>query len=70
MNSWIKVLPKSFNVVYLSEITATTLTSRDRTADVTYCADVMPFLHATLGGLTAPISWFYCFKCYLGSFSR
>ena len=37
-------------VVYLSEITVTTLTFRDRTADVTYCADVTLFLHATSSG--------------------
>ena len=49
----------------------------DGTADVTYCADVTLFLHATSGGLslTAALSLcrflaFYCFKCYLASFSR
>ena len=42
-----KSCPKGFNVVYLSEITTTTLTFRDRNADVTYCADVTLFLHAT-----------------------
>ena len=67
--------PKGLNVVYVSEITATTLTYRDRTTDVIYCADVTLFLHATSGGLslTAVLRRFlafYCFKCYLGSFSR
>ena len=52
MNSWLKVCPKGLNVVYLCEITATTLTFRDRTADITYCADVTLFLHATSGGLS------------------
>ena len=52
MNSRLKVLFKGLNVVYLSEITATTLTFRDRTADVTYCVDVMLFVHATSGGLS------------------
>ena len=33
----------TLNVVYLSEITVTTFTFRDRTADVTYCADVTLF---------------------------
>ena len=31
---------KVYNVVYLSEITMRTLTVHDRTADVTYCADI------------------------------
>ena len=35
--------------VYLSEITAKALTFCDRTDDVTYCADVTLFLHATSG---------------------
>ena len=53
MNYWLKVLPKRFkNVVYLSEIMVRTLTFRDRTADVTYCADVTLFLQH----FSAPIS--------------
>ena len=50
---------------------------RDRTTDVTYCADVTFFLHGTSGGLslTAVFSLrrvlaFHCFKCYLASNSR
>ena len=39
MNSRRKILPKTL----LAEITATTLTFRDRTADVTYCADITLF---------------------------
>ena len=39
MNSWLKVLSKRLNIVYFSEITVMTLTFRDRTAGVTYCAD-------------------------------
>ena len=61
----------------LSEITARTLTFLDGTADVTYCADVTLFLHATSDGLllTAAFSLrlflaFYCLNCYLVSFSR
>ena len=66
--------------VYMSEITTTTaMTSAfcDRTADNTYCADVTLFLHATSGGLSMTVAFFlhrfltlYCFKYYLGSFSR
>ena len=39
---------------------------RDGTADVTNCAAVTLFLHATSGRFLA----FYCFKCYLASFLR
>ena len=46
------------NVVYWSEITARTLTICDRTADVTNCADVTPFLHATSGGLSLTAAFF------------
>ena len=51
MNSWLKLLVKGLYVVYLSDITTTTLTFRDRTADITYCADVTLILHAKSGGL-------------------
>ena len=47
MNSGVKVLPKGLRYSILSNITARMLTFRDRTADVTYCTDVMLFLHAT-----------------------
>ena len=78
MNSRLKVLPKRFNVVYLSQITVTTLTFRDRTDDVTYCAHITLFLQATSVGLSLTSAFFflgrflafYCFECYLGSFSR
>ena len=56
MNSRLKVLAKRFK---MSEITtSTSLTFRDLIADVTYCVDVTPFLHATSGGqsLTASFS--------------
>ena len=46
------------NVVYLSEITAKTLTFCDRTDDVTYCADVTLFLQATSGGLSLTATFF------------
>ena len=53
------------------------LTLRDKTDDVTYCADVTCFLHATSGGLSLTVAFFlcrffvfYCFKCDLASFSR
>ena len=54
---------KILNVVYLSEITMKTLTFRDRTADVTYCADVTLFLSGRLS-LTVV---FFCadFLCVL-----
>ena len=42
---------KSLNEVYVSENTATTLTFRDRTANVTYCTNVTIFMHASSGGL-------------------
>ena len=53
------LVQKIENIVYLSEITARTLTFRDGTADITYCADVTLFLHATSGGipLTATFFW-------------
>ena len=77
MYSPTKACPKSLNIVYLSEIMATTLAFHDQTADVTYCADVILYLHATSGGLSRTVAIFlhrylafYCFKCYLGSFSR
>ena len=47
-------------MVCLSEITVRTLTFRGRTADVTYCADVTLFLHATSGRLhTMPTAAFF-----------
>ena len=53
------------------------LTFRDGTVDVTYCADVTLFLHATSGGLSLNAGFslrqflaFYCFKCYLVTNSR
>ena len=61
INLRLNVLPYGFNVVYLSEITATTLKFRDQTSDVTYCADVTCcmdvtlFLHTTSGG-----RYFFC----------
>ena len=51
--------PKGLNLVYVFEITATTLAFRDRTVDVTYCADVSFFLHATSDGLSLSAA-FYC----------
>ena len=61
----------------MSEITPKTLKFHDRTADVTYCADITFFLHATSGGLSLTVAFFFLrrflafcrFKCYLGSFS-
>ena len=47
MNSGLKVLPKGLRCSILSKITAKMLTFRDRTTDVTYCADVTLFLHTT-----------------------
>ena len=76
MNTRLKVLPKSLRCSILSKITPRMLTFRDRTADVTYCADVTLFLHATSGGLSLTAAFslhgflvFHCFKCYLASFS-
>ena len=46
------------NVVNLSKINARTLTLRDRTADVTYCADVTLILEATSGGLLLIATFF------------
>ena len=72
MNSGLKGLRCSI----LSKITAMMLMFRDRIADVTYCADVMLFLHATSGGLSLTAAFSlrrflacHCFKCYLTSFS-
>ena len=42
---------KVLNVVFLPEISARPLTSRDRTADVTYCTDVTFFQRPTSGRL-------------------
>ena len=72
------MLAFTLNVVYLSEITAKALTFCDRTDDITYCADLTLFLHATSGGLSITdcsifldrFLAFHRFKCYLGSFSR
>ena len=47
-------------MVYLSEITAATLTFRDRTADVTYYADETLFLHATSDGLSLTVAIPFC----------
>ena len=47
------------NVVYLSEITERTLPFRDRAADVTYCIDVMLFLHMTSGELSLTAVFFF-----------
>ena len=46
-------------MVYLSEITARTLTFRGRTADVTYCADVTLLLHTTSGRQTQTAAFFW-----------
>ena len=78
MNSLLKVWPKGLNVVYLSEIMVTTLTFQDRTADVTYCADLTLFLHTMSGGLSltaafifpAAISGILLLQILFGSFSR
>ena len=77
MNSGLEVLPKGLRCSILSKITAGMLKFRDRTTDVTYCANVTLFLHATSGGLSLIAAFplrrfiaFYCFKCYLASFSR
>ena len=50
---------------------------RDRTADITYCADVTLFVHEMSGWLSLTAAFylhrflaFRFFKCYLGSFSR
>ena len=58
-----KSCQKGLNIVkpYWFEIMVTTLTFRDRTADVTYCADVTLFLHVRrnvtdCGIFSAPIS--------------
>ena len=45
MNSGLKVLQTGLRCSILSKITARMLTFGDRTADVTYCADVTLFLH-------------------------
>ena len=37
-----------------------TLTFRDGTADVSYCADATLFLHATSGGLSLTAAFFLC----------
>ena len=47
MNSGLKVLPKGLKCIYLSGIMARMLMFLDGTGDVTYCADVRLFLHAT-----------------------
>ena len=49
---------KGLNVVYLSEITAMTLTFRNHTADITYCADATLFLHMASGGLSLTAGFF------------
>ena len=51
MNSGLKVLPKGLSSSILSNITARMLTFHDRTADVTYCAEVTLFLHTMSDGL-------------------
>ena len=48
---------KVYNEVYLSEITARTLTFRDRTAD-SFIAIVVHFLHATSSGLSVTVAFF------------
>ena len=77
MNSGLKVLPKSLKCSILSKITERMLTFCDRPTDVTYCADIILFLHATSGGLSQTAAFplrrfpvFHCFKCYWASFSR
>ena len=59
--------------IYFSEIKARTLTIYDQPADVTYCADVMLFLHAMSGILSLTAAFilrrflaFYCFQHFLG----
>ena len=60
----------------LLKITTRTLTFRDQTAEVTNCADVPLFLHATSSGLSLTATFFLrrflafcCFKWYLASVS-
>ena len=62
---------------FSDEITARMLTFHGRTADVTYCADVTFFFARDVSQTNTDCSIFldrfvafYCFKCYLGSFSR
>ena len=43
MNSGLKVLPKGLRCSFLSKIMARMLKFRNRTADVTFCADVIFF---------------------------
>ena len=54
-----------------------TLTFCDQSADISYYAEVTLFLHTTSDRLSLTAAFFlcqflvfYCFKCYLGSFSR
>ena len=70
---------KVCNVVYLSEITMRSLTFLARTADITYCSDIALFFFCTRRQVdynlvqhfcVAISRVFYCFTCYLGSFSR
>ena len=68
MNSGFKVLPKGLWCSILSKIMARMLMFRDRTTDVTYCANVMLFLHAKSGrkSLTAAFSlhWFLAYAVW------
>ena len=70
MNSGLKVLPKGLKCSIL-------VWNYGEDVDVTYCAAVTLLLHATSGGLSLTVAFslcrflaFYCFKCYLASFSR
>ena len=76
MNSWLKVLPEGLKCSILVRNYGEDI-NVPRTSDVTYCADVTLFLHATSGRLSLTAAFclrrclaFYCFKCYLASFSR
>ena len=53
------LVQKVLNVVYLSEVTARTSTFRDRTADVSYCADLTLFVHTSSVGLSQTAAFFW-----------
>ena len=70
INSGLKILPKGLRCSIFSNIMTRTLTFRDQTAEVTYCADITLFLSQTAAFSLRQFLVFRCFKCYLATFSR
>ena len=58
MNSRLKVLPERFKCSMYAYLKLQQLTFHDGIADITYCANIMLFLHAMSGQLSLTVAFF------------